>query len=64
MEMKLKMPGGEMASRPLHFFWAVDCSGSMSGSKIDAVNHAIQEWDSTPSSLSAATTGCAPRAST
>ena len=43
MEMKLKMPGGEMASRPLHFFWAVDCSGSMSGSKIDAVNHAIQE---------------------
>lgn len=43
MEMKLKMPGGEMANRPLHFFWAVDCSGSMAGSKIDAVNHAIQE---------------------
>lgn len=43
MEMKLKMPGGEMANRPLHFFWAVDCSGSMAGNKIDAVNHAIQE---------------------
>lgn len=43
MEMKLKMPGGEIANRPLHFFWVVDCSGSMSGSKIDAVNHAIQE---------------------
>lgn len=39
----LKRPGGEIANRPLHFFWVVDCSGSMAGDKIDAVNHAIQE---------------------
>lgn len=38
----LKRPGGELASRPLHFFWVVDCSGSMYGEKIAAVNHAIQ----------------------
>ena len=38
----LKRPGGELASRPLHFFWVVDCSGSMWGEKIGAVNHAIQ----------------------
>ena len=39
---ELKRPGGELASRPLHFFWIVDCSGSMYGDKIGAVNHAIQ----------------------
>lgn len=39
---ELKRPGGELASRPLHFFWVVDCSGSMYGEKIGAVNHAIQ----------------------
>ena len=38
----LKRPGGELATRPLHFFWVVDCSGSMYGEKIGAVNHAIQ----------------------
>ena len=38
----LKRPGGELASRPLHFFWIVDCSGSMYGEKIGAVNNAIQ----------------------
>lgn len=38
----LKRPGGELASRPLHFFWIVDCSGSMLGEKIETVNHAIQ----------------------
>lgn len=43
METTPKMPGGAMANRPLHFFWVVDCSGSMAGDKIDAVNHAIQE---------------------
>lgn len=43
MEKKLNRPVGELANRPLHFFWVVDCSGSMSGDKIDAVNHAIQE---------------------
>jgi uncharacterized protein YegL len=38
----LKRPGGELASRPLHFIWVVDCSGSMYGEKIGTVNHAIQ----------------------
>lgn len=42
MAQALKRPGGELASRPLHFFWVVDCSGSMYGEKIGAVNHAIQ----------------------
>lgn len=41
--MESKRPGGEMATRPLHFFWICDCSGSMSGSKIQALNHAIRE---------------------
>ena len=39
---ELKRPGGELASRPLHFFWIVDCSGSMYGEKIGTVNYAIQ----------------------
>jgi len=39
---ELKRPGGELASRPLHFFWIVDCSGSMFGEKMGTVNHAIQ----------------------
>ena len=38
----LRRPGGELASRPLHFIWVVDCSGSMYGEKIGTVNHAIQ----------------------
>ena len=42
MAEQLKRPGGELASRPLHFFWLVDCSGSMHGEKIGTVNHAIQ----------------------
>lgn len=42
MANEIKRPGGELASRPLHFFWVVDCSGSMYGEKIGAVNHAIQ----------------------
>ena len=25
----LQRPGGELATRPIHFFWMVDCSGSM-----------------------------------
>ena len=37
-----KRPGGELATRPLYFFWVVDCSGSMFGEKIGTVNHAIQ----------------------
>lgn len=38
-----KRPGGELASRPLHFIWIADCSGSMTGSKIQSLNHAIRE---------------------
>lgn len=41
---ELQRPGGELASRPLHFFWVVDCSGSMfSEGKMGTVNNAIQE---------------------
>ena len=36
-------PGGQLATRPLHFIWIADCSGSMSGSKITALNFAIRE---------------------
>lgn len=42
-EKNFKRPGAELANRPLHFIWAVDCSGSMYGEKIGVVNHAIQE---------------------
>jgi uncharacterized protein YegL len=39
-----KRPGGEMATRPLHFIWIADCSGSMGvGGKIQALNTAIRE---------------------
>lgn len=38
-----KRPGGEMSNRPLHFFWVLDCSGSMLGSKIHSLNTAIEE---------------------
>lgn len=37
-------PGGHLASRPLHFIWLVDCSGSMAtDGKIQAVNNAIKD---------------------
>lgn len=36
-------PGGQLASRPLHFIWICDCSGSMEGDKIQALNFAIRE---------------------
>lgn len=38
-----KRPGGEMATRPLHFIWIADCSGSMAGEKIQSLNFAIRE---------------------
>jgi len=39
-----KLPGGALASRPLHFIWVADCSGSMSvDGKIQALNNAIRE---------------------
>jgi uncharacterized protein YegL len=39
-----KLPGGALASRPLHFVWIADCSGSMGlDGKIQALNNAIRE---------------------
>lgn len=38
-----KRPGGELATRPLHFIWILDCSYSMEGSKIQELNHAIKD---------------------
>jgi len=38
-----KRPGGELASRPLHFIFLADCSGSMAGQKINSLNTAIRE---------------------
>ncbi len=38
-----KLPGGALANRPLHFFWIVDCSGSMAGKKMQELNFAIKE---------------------
>ncbi len=37
------LPGGPIASRPLHFIWILDCSGSMDGDKILQLNFAICE---------------------
>jgi uncharacterized protein YegL len=39
-----KLPGGALASRPLHFIWIADCSGSMGvDGKVQALNNAIRE---------------------
>jgi len=39
-----KLPGGALSTRPLHFIWICDCSGSMSvNGKIQALNNAIRE---------------------
>ncbi len=39
-----RLPGAALATRPLHFFWMCDCSGSMSvDGKIDSLNAAIRE---------------------
>ncbi|MGI5167670.1 vWA domain-containing protein [Spirillospora sp. CA-253888] len=39
-----EIPGGQMAHRPVHFFWLLDCSGSMSvNGKIGALNFAVRE---------------------
>ena len=43
-EMIPRRPGGRMASRPLHFIWLADGSGSMRvDGKIQALNNAIRE---------------------
>ena len=39
-----QVPGGRLATRPLHFFWLADCSGSMAADgKMEALNNAIRE---------------------
>ena len=39
-----EIPGGKMAHRPVHFFWLLDCSGSMSiNGKISTLNFAVHE---------------------
>ena len=38
----LVRPGGELATRPLYFFWVADNSTSMQKEKIGALNNAIQ----------------------
>jgi uncharacterized protein YegL len=37
------MPGGGVARRPLHFIIMADCSGSMTGERIQALNYAIAD---------------------
>ena len=41
--MTPKLPGGPIATRPLHFIFIADCSYSMEGAKIQSLNHAIRE---------------------
>lgn len=39
-----ELPGGRMAYRPVHFFWLLDCSSSMSiNGKIGSLNFAVKE---------------------
>jgi uncharacterized protein YegL len=40
-----EMPMGDesIATRPLHFIWICDCSGSMAGDKIESLNDAIRQ---------------------
>jgi uncharacterized protein YegL len=37
------LPGGPLSSRPLHFIWILDTSGSMTGERIQSLNYAIKE---------------------
>jgi uncharacterized protein YegL len=37
------MPGGGVARRPLHFVIMADCSGSMAGARMQALNYAIAD---------------------
>lgn len=39
----INRPGGTLATRPLHFIWICDCSGSMAGEKINQLNFAVKE---------------------
>jgi uncharacterized protein YegL len=40
---EIPVPAGEIAKRPLQFFWIADYSGSMAGKKIAVLNNAIRE---------------------
>lgn len=40
---RMKLPGKEIANRPLRFYWVLDLSSSMLGNKIGQLNHAIRE---------------------
>lgn len=42
MATEIPVPEGEVAKRPLQFFWLADCSSSMSGNKIAILNQAIR----------------------
>jgi uncharacterized protein YegL len=39
---QILMPGGGVARRPLHFIVMADCSGSMKGEKMQALNYALR----------------------
>jgi uncharacterized protein YegL len=41
--MTALLPGGPLATRPLHFIFIADCSTSMAGEKIASLNQAIRE---------------------
>jgi hypothetical protein len=44
MDERPARPGGPLATRPLHFIWLCDCSGSMAvDGKTQALNNAIRE---------------------
>lgn len=40
---RIERPGEALATRPLHFIWIADCSGSMGGERISSLNFAIRE---------------------
>lgn len=39
----MELPGREIVTRPLRFYWVLDVSSSMLGTKIDRLNYAIRE---------------------
>ena len=39
----IRMPGGGISRRPLHFIILADCSGGMKGEKMQALNYAIAD---------------------
>jgi uncharacterized protein YegL len=43
MTTPVPVPEGDIAKKPLHFFWLADHSGSMRGRKIATLNQAIRE---------------------